>query len=296
MKYLVSTLVLALLTTGCSNNDDDEVTTPAVSNLEINIAGLEDLGSDFVYEGWIIVDGAPVTTGTFTVDASNSLSQTSFNVDAEMLESATAFVLSIEPSVDTDSAPAPTKLLSGEFESNTAAISITNQVGDFDNATGTFFLRSPTDEADGINNGNDENGLWFGTPGTPPTPNLTLPTLSDGWVYEGWVVVDGIGPITTGQFTDASAQTMDGLAPFSGPNAGPPIPGEDFFENAPDGVDFPLDVRGRTVVVSVEPFPDNSPTPFLLKPLVGIAGQETAPATHALNLNAISFPTGTITR
>lgn len=295
MKYLVSTLVLALLVIGCTDNDEG-VPTPSVSNLEVNIDGLEDLGSDYVYEGWIIVNGAPVTTGTFSVDANKNLSKTSFSVDAEMLRSATAFVLSIEPSVDPDPAPAPTKLLSGAFDNETATIGINDQVGDFENATGTFFLRSPTDEADGMNNGNDENGLWFGTPGMPPTPNLALPELSAGWVYEGWVVVEGVGPITTGQFADASAQTMDELAPFSGPHPGPPIPGEDFFENAPDGVEFPLDVRGRTVVVSVEPFPDNSTAPFLLKPLVGLAGQETAPATHNLGLNADSFPSGTVKR
>lgn len=295
MKYLVSTFVLALFVMGCSDNDDG-VSAPTTSNLEVNINGLEDLGSDYVYEGWIIVDGAPVTTGTFSVDANNTLSKTSFSVDAEMLETASAFVLSIEPADDPDPSPAATKLLSGAFDSNTATISVVDQVGDFSNASGTFFLRSPTDESNGMNNGNDENGLWFGTPGMPPAPNLTLPILSEGWVYEGWVVVDGVGPITTGQFMDASAQTMDGLAAFSGPNPGPPIPGEDFFINAPDGVEFPLDVRGRTVVVSVEPFPDNSPAPFLLKPLVGVAGQETAPATHELAHNSASLPTGTITR
>ena len=295
MKYLVSTFVLASIIMGCSDNDDG-VIAPETSNLEINIAGLEDLGADYVYEGWIIVNGSPVTTGTFSVDANNSLSKTSFSIDAALLEAATAFVLSIEPADDPDPAPAPTKLLSGAFDNTTATLSVVDQVGNFANATGTFFLRSPTDESDGMNNGNDENGLWFGTPGAPPTPNLTLPTLSPGWVYEGWVVVDGVGPITTGQFADPSAQTMDVLAPFSGPNAGPPIPGEDFFLNAPDGVEFPLDIRGRTVVVSVEPFPDNSPAPFLLKPLVGVAGQDTAPATHELALNAASLPTGTITR
>lgn len=63
MKYLVSTFVLALITIGCSDNDDG-VIAPETSNLEINIAGLEDLGSDYVYEGWIIVNGVPVTTGT----------------------------------------------------------------------------------------------------------------------------------------------------------------------------------------------------------------------------------------
>lgn len=295
MKYVVSTFVLALIVMGCSDNDDG-ITVPQNSNLEINITGLEDLGSDYVYEGWILVNGAPVTTGTFTVGANNVMSQNSFSVNSETLEAATAFVLSIEPTNDPDPSPAPTKLLSGAFDSNTATVSVVDQVGDFANASGTFFLRSPTDESNGMNNGNDENGLWFGTPGMPPVPNLTLPALSSGWVYEGWVVVDGVGPITTGQFTDPSAQVMDDLAPFSGPNAGPPIPGEDFFLNAPDGVEFPLDVRGRTVVVSVEPFPDNSPAPFLLKPLVGVAGQETAPAIHDLSLNSASLPTGTITR
>lgn len=295
MKYLVSTIVFALLAIGCTDNDDG-VLAPSVSNLEVNISGLEDLGSDYVYEGWIIVNGAPVTTGTFSVNANKNLSKTSFSVDAEMLQLATAFVLSIEPSDDPDPAPAATKLLSGAFDNDTATIGINDQVGDFDSAAGTFFLRSPTDESDGMNNGNDQYGLWFGMPGMPPTPNLTLPALSAGWVYEGWVVVEGVGPITTGQFADASSQTMDELAPFSGPNPGPPIPGEDFFENAPDGVEFPLDVRGRTVVVSVEPFPDNSPAPFLLKPLVGVAGQETAPAIHDLGLNAASIPSGTIKR
>lgn len=295
MKYLASTALLALLAIGCSDSDEG-TSVSENSNLEVNISGLEDLGSDYVYEGWIIVDGTPVTTGTFSVDGNNTLSETSFSVNSEMLESATAFVLSIEPAVDPDPAPAATKLLSGAFDSNTAIIGINDQVGNFDTATGTFFLRTPTDEADGMNNGNDENGVWFGTPGAPPTPNLTLPSLAPGWVYEGWVVVDGVGPISTGQFSDAAAQAMDDLAPFSGPNPGPPVPGEDFFANAPDGVDFPLDVRGRTVVVSVEPVPDNSPAPFLLKPLLGVSGQETAPATHNLDLNAASFPTGTIIR
>ena len=130
----------------------------------------------------------------------------------------------------------------------------------------------------------------------PPTSGFGLPELSDGWKYEGWVVVDGIGPITTGTFT--SFTTADDSNDFSGTenNAGPPIPGEDFFNNAPAGFTFPLDVRGRTIVISVEPSPDNSPAPFLLKPLVGTAGQETAPNTHDLILNASSFPTGIVTR
>ena len=80
-------------------------------------------------------------------------------------------------------------------------------------------------------------------------------------------------------------------------NAGPPVPGEDFFNNAPAGETFPLDVRGRMVVISVEPVPDNSPAPFALKPLAAPAGAETAPTAHDFGLNVdATFPVGTVTR
>ena len=209
------------------------------------------------------------------------------------LINATAFVLSIEPAVDPDPAPAPTKVLRGSFNGGTATVS-TEIVGDFSNAAGSFFLRTPTDET-GTNNGNDQYGVWFGVPGMPPTPDFVLPTLPDGWAYEGWVIGES-GPISTGTFTIFN--TMDSGNPFSGTqnNAGPPVPGEDFFLNAPTGETFPLDVRGRTVVISVEPVPDDSPAPFAMKPLVGMAGQDTAPASHTLGQNLGSLPTGTVSR
>lgn len=277
-------MIVSLLAS-CNDNDDTILT----SELTLNLSGLETLGSNYVYEGWIIVDGTPVSTGTFT---SVTFPQ-SFQVNTSDLNSATAFVLSIEPAVDPDPAPADTKLLRGSFTGNTANVS-TEIIGDFSNASGAFFLRTPTDET-GTNNGNDHYGVWFGTPGMPPTPNFVLPTLPAGWAYEGWVVGDN-GPISTGIFTQFGAR--DNGNPFSGTqnNAGPPIPGEDFFLNAPAGETFPLDIRGRTVVISVEPVPDDSTAPFVLKPLVGTAGQATAPATHQFGQNLGSLPTGTVSR
>jgi len=67
---------------------------------------------------------------------------------------------------------------------------------------------------------------------------------------------------------------------------------------APTGQTFPLDIRGTTVVISVEPVPDNSAAPFLLKPLVDMvdAGAATAPTFHVLGQNLGSLPTGTATR
>lgn len=289
--------IIAGIMLSCNNDDDDG---PSTANLTLNISGLEDLGPDYVYEGWIIVNGAPVTTGTFTSTATSQV----FTIDEAQLNAATRFVLSIEPNGETGtdaSTPSDTKLLVGDFVGNSASVSI-GTVGDFETVTpsGMFFLRAPTDEPAGTaNNGNDENGIWFGSPGAPPSPALTLPVLQAGWKYEGWVVVDGIGPLSTGTFTafNVTDDNAGDASSFSGTeNAGPPIPGEDFFNNTPSGFTFPLDLRGRTVVISVEPYPDNSPNPFLLKPLVGPAGQDTAPATYDLTFSNASFPTGTVER
>jgi hypothetical protein len=288
MMKKIGTLLLvglSLIFASCSNNDN----TPTNSNLTLDLTGLEALGANYVYEGWIIVNGSPVSTGTFT---SVTFPQT-FSVNTSQLASATKFVLSIEPANDPDPAPAATKILAGDFSGNSASVT-TGIVGDFSNAAGAFFLRTPTDET-GTNNGNDENGVWFGTPGAPPTPNFVLPTLPAGWAYEGWVVGDN-GPISTGTFT--AFNTMDSGNGFSGTqnNAGPPVPGEDFFLNAPAGETFPLDVRGRTVVISVEPVPDDAAAPFAMKPLVGTAGQMTAPSTHNFGQNLGSLPWGTVSR
>lgn len=299
-KTALMASIASLVLIACSNDDDTKVNEApaATANFTTNLSGLEDLGTGYAYEGWIMVNGTPVSTGTFTVDGNGKASKTSFVVDQTQLNSATKYILTIEPSPDSDPAPSAHKLIAGNFSGNTATVStaVAPAIGDFSNAAGTYFLRTPTDET-GMNNGNDENGIWFGTPGAPPTANFTLPALPDGWAYEGWLVTSA-GPISTGTFTDFGDR--DGSNMFSGTqaNAGPPVSGEDFFNNAPTGQTFPLDVRGKTVVISVEPVPDNSPMPFLLKPLLSMidVNAATAPSMHNFGQNLASLPTGTVSR
>lgn len=301
MKRITEKLLLALMMLVVVSCGDDDGSEPSLSTLTLNLAGLEDLGSDFVYEGWVIVDGSPISTGIFTVSASGDLSATTFEVNADELAAATKFVLTIEPAVDSDPAPSAQKLVAGDFSGSMASVSTATEpaLGDFSNAAGTYFLRTPTDEAAGTaNNGNDIYGVWFGAPGMPPTANFTLPTLGEGWIYEGWVVTEN-GPISTGTFSDFGA--VDSGNPYSGTenNVGPPVPGEDFFINATGlSDDFPIDIRTTTIVISVEPVPDNSPAPFLLKPLLSAvdADAETAPTAHDFGQNLGSLPTGTVTR
>jgi hypothetical protein len=285
-SIILSILASLLLLTACDNTDD-------LSQLNLNLTGLEDLGSDYAYEGWIMVDGSPVSTGTFTVDANGALSQTSFDVDAADLEAATMFVLSIEPMPDNDPAPAATKLLSGAFSGNSANLA-TATVGDgFANATGAYILAAPTGSGDPSE---EFSGIWFiDNSSGSMQPGLDLPALADGWKYEGWVVVDG-QPLTTGTFT--TNDESDDAAPYSGTNPGPPFPGEDLLVNAPAGLTFPLDLRGRTAVISIEPSPDNSPAPFALKPLVGNIPVAAAHATaiNMMNNTTASFPMGSVTR
>jgi len=263
---MLGALAIGLLAASCVSDDDVIFTpiTPVNSTLTVNLNGLENLGTDYKYEGWVIVDGTPVSTGLFSVDDSGVPSQTIFSVNTVQLVAATKFVLSIEPTIDADPAPSDTKILAGDFSGNNASVN-SNIIADFSSAAGTYILATPTD---GTNN-NEFSGVWFldNSSGSAVT-GLTLPTLAPGWKYEGWAVINGT-PVSTGTFTDATmADDNAATSPFKGSMGnGPGYPGEDYIQNAPTGLTFPTDLKGMTIVVSVEPFPDNSTSPFTLKPL-----------------------------
>ncbi|PQJ78406.1 anti-sigma factor [Polaribacter porphyrae] len=263
--------------------DNDNETTITEGDLTVDLTGLEELGSGYVYEGWLIVNGSPVSTGTFT---SVSFPQT-FTVGIDDLNAASQFVLSIEPAGETGIAaatPASTKLLAGEFSGNSANVTSTEIVADFSNAWGKYILATPTDTDDS----NEASGVWFldNSSGSPAV-GLGLPTLTDGWQYEGWVVLNGT-PVSTGTFTNpAAADNNAATSPYKGTAGnGPGFPGEDYLMGSAAGVDFPTDLKGATVVISVEPSPDDSPLPFALKPLAHLI------PTDAQNHSVLTMGTG----
>ncbi len=235
---------------------------PGSEAVELSFEGLEPLAADLVYEGWLIIDGAPESTGTFNIDADGDIVVID-DVDVANADASTAFVLTLEPADDPDPAPSTTHILAGDFEDGVAPLSLDHPAAlgvDLSEAAGSFIVATPTTAA----TDDDRSGVWFLDP-TGPAPSLDLPTLPDGWAYEGWAVIDGV-PVSTGRFLDASGP--DDFSGFSGPDGGPPFPGEDFIQNAPDGLTFPTDLTGATIVISVEPSPDDSTAPFALKPLV----------------------------
>lgn len=279
--------------------DDDDDNT---GNLVLDLSGLTNLGDDYVYEGWIIVDGSPVSTGVFTVNDEGVLSANTFEVDGDMLNAATTFVLSIEPSDDSDPDPSATKILGGDFSGTSATATIMHAAAlgtGFSDVTGGYILATPTTTDDG----DELSGVWFldNSSGSAAIGLTDLPDLSSlsGWTYEGWAVIGGT-PISTGTFDMASGADDNATSsPYKGDDGdGPAFPGEDFIQNAPSGMTFPTDLTGATIVVSIEPVPDNSTSPFVLKPLAGeVPGTLQDHTFEEMdNIAASTYPSGTVTR
>ncbi|MGI9623167.1 MAG: anti-sigma factor domain-containing protein [Acidimicrobiales bacterium] len=247
--------------------------------------GLPALGGGAVYEAWLIVDEMPVSIGTFdSIEGGIELA-----VDPDT--TATAVVITIE--LDDDPAPADTHVLAGTIADGVAQLTVTDTAAigvDFSESRGDYILGTPTD-----GNGppeNERSGIWWTF--IPRSQSLFLPELPAGWIYEAWQVIDGV-PVSSGTF-DVLFGAADNAAPFSGPQPGPPFPGEDFLMNAPTGLMFPVDLRGSEVVITVEPLPDDSADPFPVVPLRGFVPDDAIDHTAYPVANVSdSLPTGTAT-
>ena len=291
MATLAMTFLASLAILGCGGgSSSDSTVVPATRTLQWNLAGLETLGPGFEYEGWIIVGGAPVSTGRFNVDGAGVPSQTSATISEADALAATTFVLSIEPMPDPDPAPSSTKILGGDFAGGQATLGVGHAAAlgdDFSGAVGRYILAAPSDPGGGT----DTQGIWWVIPAGETDPALALPTLPAGWAYEGWIVT-GTGPVSTGRFTDPNAADSDGAGPAAGasPGSAPAVPGQDFINPATDLV-------GLAAVISVEPEPDDSTAPFAMKPLLmSTITPDTAPIRQDMMNNAgATNPMGTAT-
>ena len=272
----------------------------AAAELTLSFNNLPTLNeaTEGLYEGWAIVDGMPVSTGVFNVNAAGQPVLpggggviASFPV-ADSIGLSSSIKISLEPVGDTDPAPSGLIVLGGDVESETTAL--TAAVPGLDmlmTAGGSYILATPSDNA--TEPDNNDLGIWFlAMPG--PVAGLTnLPDIGPNWKYEGWVVdVSGGGPVpyTTGTFDMAAGFDSDEAGCMGG---GPPFPGQDFVA-LHCGPILDLDTGDFVTVISIEPVPDNGPGPFMFKPLAGMIPTDALDNGGTLgNQVAGTFPTGT---
>jgi hypothetical protein len=259
--------VLLIFISGCDYFENSD--TLNVSKFEASINSLPAIPDTMTFVGWFQWENKAtlqkLAEKVFVLDADQS---GSINYNSEKplqsLQRAELFYLTIErKSVANDSAllPSPQKILSGSFSYSSSNLSIGENTGNFDNIDGFFNLTTPTN---GVNT-DELSGLWFvdSLSASPVSGLKKLPELYGGWIYEGWIEING-QLVSTGRFSDT--KKADLFSGYSGSSAGFNFPGEDLLNNAPSGLTFPTNLSNAKVYVSIE-YNDgktNGSTPFIV--------------------------------
>jgi hypothetical protein len=287
-RTLASLALLAALAAAPSAVAQDG---PTLSLHFAHLAPLDE-ASEGLYEGWAIVDGAPVSTGVFNVNADGEpiepgggavIEEFPVTEDVAM---ATEIKISIEPADDGDPAPSGLIILGGALQDDMAELH--TGLGDVAAASGCYVLATPSDNHE--DDMNDHQGIWWLTMPGPEPGLMDLPDLGSAWTYEGWVVDTSGGtpmPYSTGTFASGDMADSDQAGPMGG---GPPLPGQDFVAYQ-GGPVLDLASGDFAAVISIEPVPDNSPAPFQLKPLAGMIGEGCSDGCVE-NQTDTTFPTG----
>jgi hypothetical protein len=230
--------------------------------------------SGALYEGWVVKGDRKLSAGTFNVRERPHGQLVLLRAPIDPAR-ADMIVVTIEPVPDADPGPSAVAILAGKPHRHLAVLRFPI---DLRGVAGSFILATPTDD----NPANETAGVWFLDPTAGPGPSLSLPQPPAGWVFEGWGVTQGT-PLTTGRFTSVSGPDL--ARPFSGPNPGPPFPGEDFLRGLPAGVVPPVNLADGSsmIVLTVEPDiggqDPTGPGPFSIKPLVAAVPAGASPGT-----------------
>lgn len=270
---------------------------PQAGSVVLNQIGLPILaagGSDRLghYELFSVIGGVPASVCRFVVDGQNIVSldsgapigtttQTVFDDAANgalpfpAVQNATEFFVTLECQGDADGVPAASVLIDGVLNGGSALLTTAGQtatggrgIGQFATVSGTFQLHTATDI---FTNpvANDAFGILFRrlTGRDTVGASLVLPTLPAGFKYEGWVEERLTGfRYSTGKFTSVSLPDEDDMTSLSrGPDRKRGFPGEEFINAVPTSVVAAAQPGSITeVMVTLEPFPDNSRDPSFI--------------------------------
>ena len=219
------------------------------TDLQLSFSGLPPLANGFYYEGWAVVDGEPWTTGKFNVAADGSLVTPDgepvrdgvYEAGIDMSDAAVV-AITVHPPED-DRGPGAPHIVGGAVTGHRGELTIASPDG-----LGTDFA--------------DASGLYV-LDGSNASLSFRLPGLHPGYSYQAWAVRDG-------QATSLGA--------FGGTPVMMPKEGEmtkhvhmttDHTLHTHDVAVDGMDLRGATLLLTLEPIPDDSPEPFGITLLEG---------------------------
>ncbi|HYE76510.1 MAG TPA: anti-sigma factor [bacterium] len=260
-----------------------DVTAHRTATVRYDFPSLPALGVNATYEGWLIVEGKPVSIGTITGGAPSRSKPNFVVIERDLADRATGFMVTVERSPDSDPEPSGATILATDLRPGVNTVTGSHKLAlgtDFCDAKGEFILATPTSAS----RGDEQQGIWWTSNGTA---TLSLPPAPDGWRYEGWVVVGG-QPLSTGKFDMPTGADDDRGGIYAGPLAPPPFPGQDFITR-------PINLVGQQAVITLEPEPDFSAEPFPLRILVNPRiGADVAPAQQPMTNVCATHATGTV--
>jgi len=271
-----SLLFLACFLIGqCGDDGGGNGPDPIFENMHLDLFTVAPLPDAVLYEVWaspipqglaasiedweslgrfnVELDGETrlMVTSTGSEIANNDLN----GLDIDLADFDSLFV-TIEPDPDNDPLPSGVIYLLGDLNlPGNSIVAVGFPESNFRNnlpSSVWFTLATPTDS----DTANELSGVWLmlstGESGFLGNPLQAPP---EGWIYEGWAVVDDI-KLSFGRFYDVTMADLDGNPYGADELPAPGYPGEDFLTNSPfPGVlDFPLVIDADDeIAITLEP-------------------------------------------
>jgi hypothetical protein len=294
MKKIVLLLVIILSIAGCEYFENSPTLNSA--SFELNVTSLPQLADTLAYVLWFDNDDRPpVFIKQLTP---NSQGDVYFKEEQKLsyLDSAQTILITIErkSQIGLQNFTASSRIvLSGRFSKGLCNLVLSENFDNFSGATCKYTLYTPTD---GDLLSNPFGGIWFvdSVDFNRTTAGLNIPVLYAGWIYEGWVEI-GTNKISTGRFRNPKAADL--FNGHSATSSSIPFPGEDFINNPPSGVSFPVDLRGKKAYISLEINDGKSrgSSPGITLFEASIPDNAISQKSYSMNFTNAKFPKGSAT-
>jgi hypothetical protein len=243
---------IIIITSGCTDNITTTIVTEPDGTLSISLNNLPLLSDSTHFAVWVFGKDS-VKLDNFKVSNSGDSYSKTYDVKLGHIQGAKYLAVTIEHDTSSlnDSISKGRRFLAGIFSANKVDLSVKTDIAfnnDFSAVAGKYTLFTPTDTVNTVL----KSGIWFvkNVDAPPILPALVLPSLPAGWEYNAWISIDG-KLLKTGGFRSVSAKDND--SSYCGPMPIPNFPGEDFLSNAPAGLTFPVDLSGKSVLLTIQP-------------------------------------------